>query len=192
MGYYLMIKEAVGIGVKYLCKCGDYRDPYEYRGSGVFWRKIINKHNPEIKTTILGFYETNEELRVAGEFYSKKFNIVEDKAWANLIPEIGDGGPTVTGKIYGHDPNTLTIRAFNSENDLPDGWKKGTPARGPRDPKITEKIVKAQKGQKRSEETKERMKNATRKKRLTIPCHICNIEITKQNLKRHLEKTHHV
>lgn len=125
MGYYLMIKEAVGLGVKYLCKCGDYKDPYVYRGSGVFWRKIINKHKCEIQTTILGYYETKEQLREAGEYYSNLFNVVEDRAWANLIPEIGDGGPTTKGKFKCHNPNTLKELVVSSDEEIPDGWIKG-------------------------------------------------------------------
>lgn len=190
MGYYLMIKEAVELGVKYLCKCGDYKDPIAYKGSGVFWRKIINKHQPTIKTTILGYYETKEELRAAGEFYSIKFNVVEDRSWANLMPELGDGGPTVTGKIYAYNPITLQRKLLLNESEIPKGWCRGQPPRGPRDPKITAKIVAAQKGQKRSEETKERMRNAIRKPRSRVKCIHCNRLITPQNLLRHMEKTH--
>lgn len=125
MGYYLMIKEAVGLGVKYLCKCGDYKDPYEYKGSGVFWRKIINKHQCDIKTTILGYYETNAALREAGEYYSNLFNVVTDRSWANLIPEIGDGGSTTKGKLKCYDPETFIEMVVSHENEIPNGWIKG-------------------------------------------------------------------
>jgi hypothetical protein len=120
-----MIKEAVGLGVRYLCKCGDYKDPIQYKGSGVFWRKIINKHNCEIKTTILGFYSTKEALREAGEYYSNYFNVVQDRSWANLIPEIGDGGRTTNGKFKCYNPSTLQERLVSCDEDIPTGWIKG-------------------------------------------------------------------
>lgn len=130
MGYYLMIKEAEEIGVKYLCKCMDNRDPYEYKGSGVFWRKIINKHNSTIKTIILGHYDTSEKLRKAGEYYSDKFDIVHKREWANLIPEIGDGGSTTKGKIRCYNPITKEERLLDK---LPKNWIRGSqysPAKG--------------------------------------------------------------
>lgn len=125
MGYYLMVKEAVGLGIKYLCKCTDGRNPHEYRGSGILWRRIINKHGCDIKTTVIGHYETNEELRKHGEYYSQLWNIVADKSWANLIPEIGDGGSTTKGKFKCHHPETLQELVVASEQQIPNGWVKG-------------------------------------------------------------------
>lgn len=99
MKYYLMIKEIEQTGLKYLCKRIEQSylgtdDHLSYKGSGTLWRKILRKH-PEytLKTTVLGLY-SSDELKVSGAYYSKLWNIVESKEWANLIPEIGDGGVT--------------------------------------------------------------------------------------------------
>ena len=186
MAYYLMIKEALGHNLKYLCKCGDYKDPHKYKGSGVYWRRFIKKHNPEIKTTILGLYESKEELRKAGELYSEKFDIVHDTTWANLIPEIGDGGRTVDSSKYRayRISNPKEQKFFNKGTDLPKGWAKGGP-KWKKNKDGVEKTRQAHIGKKRSNETKERMKAATRKPRMTVKCQYCQKSITPQNIKRH-------
>lgn len=185
MGYHLMIKEAVGLGIKYLCKCGDYKDPHLYRGSGVYWRRILKKHNPEIITTILGYYETKESLREAGEFYSEKFNVVADPSWANLIPEIGDGGSTTPGKVRAYDPNNpADQKYFDKVEYIPAGWIRGTP-KWEKNRNGVEKSRQSHIGKKRSEETRNNMRNAVRTKRKTVQCSKCSKDITLQNIKRH-------
>ena len=186
MGYYLMVKNPKGHNVKYLCKCMDNKDPYEYKGSGVFWRKIINKLDCEIETEVLGHYDTNGELREAGEYYSKLFNVVESKEWANCIPEIGDGGSTTNGWVAGHNPETDEKRMFPTESDIPEGWVRGWP-KWKKSPEGVEKSRQYHLGRKRSEETRQNMKNATRKKRMTTPCELCGREITPQNIKKHMK-----
>jgi len=89
-----MIKECNITGLKYLCKTSG-KNPYLYHGSGIRWKLHYNKYhkdNPNITTIILGEYSSKEELKEAGLYYSKKFNIVNDPNWANLTPEQGDGG----------------------------------------------------------------------------------------------------
>ena len=98
--YYLMIKEIEQTGVKYLCKRKQYKDPLDhikYKGSGKLWRRLLRAH-PEytIKTTVLGLYD-KEDLVKYGMYYSNLYNIVESTEWANLIPEVGDGGQTHRG-----------------------------------------------------------------------------------------------
>lgn len=187
-GYYLMIKEVKKINLKYLCKCIDWKDPYKYKGSGVYWRKRLNEGVYEITTTVLGHYNNKDELRKAGIYYSKKFNIVEDVSWANLIPEIGDGGPTTKGKIRGYNMlNPKEQKFFDSEIDLPAGWKRGIPGYK-KSPESVERTRQFHIGRKRSDKTKERMRNSTRRKRMTVPCTICGVEFTKQNLARHMKK----
>lgn len=190
MGYHLMIKEAVGLGIRYLCKCGDYTDPMTYKGSGTYWRRILKKHNPEIKTTIIGYYETKEALREAGEYYSNKFNVVGDKSWANLIPEIGDGGSTTPGKVRAYKVDDETDQKyFDTIEDIPEGWIHGAP-RWKKNPEGVERTRQAHLGRKRPESTRENMKNSIRRKRMTVECPGCKIRITAQNLKRHMEKHH--
>ena len=97
--HILMVKECRLTGLKYLCKTsGKNADPYRYHGSGVRWINHLRKYYrqwtiPEnVETTILGRYETKEELRKMGLYYSDLFNVVEDYNWANIVPEAGDGG----------------------------------------------------------------------------------------------------
>jgi hypothetical protein len=189
-GYYLMVKEAVGLNIKYLCKCADYKDPIKYKGSGVYWKRILAKHKCDISTTILGHYPTNIELRAAGIYYSKLYNIVEDSTWANLIDEIGDGGNTTGGRVRGYNQNTFQIKAFNSIEEIPVGWVHGTCPKGIRIRSINaiEKCRKFHLGRTRSAETRQRMKDSTRKKRKTIMCNDCKCQITPQNLVRHQKK----
>lgn len=191
MGWYLMIKKVRQNNFKYLCKCSDNKDHIAYKGSGIYWRKVLNSH-PEyiIDTEVLGHYTTKQALREAGEYYSELYNVALSKEWANCIPEIGDGGSTTNGRIGIHNPETLEERFINKEDAIPKGWIRGRKPKGPRNPEVTARIVAAQKGQVRSEEIRERMKNAVRKKRITVECSICKKQITLQNIKRHTEKTH--
>ena len=92
--------KALSTGLLYLCKTSSSnKDPYTYKGSGKYWLKHLNKHNPYIVTCILGEYETKEQLTEAGLFYSKMYNVVEDKRWANLTEEKGDGGLIGQGQL---------------------------------------------------------------------------------------------
>lgn len=191
MGYYLMVKEAVGTGIKYLCKCGDYKDPIKYKGSGVYWRRILAKHQCEIKTDILGFYETAVLLREAGEYYSKLFNIVEDKSWANLIPEIGDGGPTIKNKIRAWNPKTKAQKCFDDASQLPIGWIQGCP-NWKKSRKSVERTRQAHIGTKRNTGTRTKMKDAWELRKLEgrtgkhlVNCSKCGRQLTIQNLGNH-------
>lgn len=96
--HYLMIKKCMNTGLKYLCKTSRH-DPYEYKGSGVRWLNHIKKHKSYIITCVIGVYETNEELKEAGLYYSNMFNVVDDDMWANLTEEKGDGGLVGTGQL---------------------------------------------------------------------------------------------
>lgn len=145
--FYLMIKEIEQTGLKYLCKRKLYEnrpdDHIKYKGSGLVWRRILNAH-PEytIKTEVLGVFDENE-IKEKGIFYSRLFNVVESKEWANLIEESGDGGDTskTAGFISSmknkkkdplrkirktiHNPITGEIRRILPGVDLPDGFLYG-------------------------------------------------------------------
>lgn len=93
--YYLMVKMALKTNLKYLCKTK--QNPYSYQGSGLRWLNHLKKHNSWIVTCIIGEYNSEEELKQAGIYYSKLYNVVESDDWANLRLEEGDGGGA--GKI---------------------------------------------------------------------------------------------
>ena len=88
--YCLYVKTHKDTGLKYLGFTK--RDPFTYSGSGVHWKRHLRKHGLNIDTKVI-FTSTNlEEIKKEGERYSKKWNIVESKKWANLKPETGEGG----------------------------------------------------------------------------------------------------
>lgn len=96
--YYLMVKTHKITGLKYLCQTKQ-KDPYKYFGSGLYWTSHLLKHGKEITTEILCECQTKTELKGRGEYYSELWNVVESNAWANLIPENGEGGsPKGTNK----------------------------------------------------------------------------------------------
>ena len=89
--YYLCIKTHNKTGLKYLCQTTK-KDPIKYLGSGTRWTRHLKVHGNDISTIILGKYKTLKGLKKSGIKYSKKFNVVKSRKWANLIPEEGDGG----------------------------------------------------------------------------------------------------
>lgn len=121
--YYLMIKEIEQTGLKYLCKRKQHKDPEDhikYKGSGKLWRRILNAH-PEytVKTTVLGLYDKADLIKY-GYYYSNLYDIVESSEWANLIPEIGDGGQTHKGTHpYIHNETGSVVY----RNECPEGYK---------------------------------------------------------------------
>ncbi len=112
------------------------QDPYKYQGSGQIWMRHINKHGYDVYTEILGTYKTKEELKEAGLNYSKFWDIVNSRKWANLKEETGDGG---------YYPCSEEVREKIRQSNI---------KRGPRTEETKEKIKKAKLGHYVSEETK--------------------------------------
>ena len=77
MTYKIMIKQHNVTGLKYLCitKKDDYAN---YHGSGSYWLKHIKKHGFDVTTTVLAETDDLDELRRLGEYYSEKYNVVEN------------------------------------------------------------------------------------------------------------------
>ncbi len=89
---YLYIKESPK-GLKYLGKT--VRNPHSYLGSGTRWKSHLKSHNftaDDLKTEILFETTDKEKLRERGIFYSKLYDVVNNRDWANLIDEKGEGG----------------------------------------------------------------------------------------------------
>ena len=87
---YLYIKTHNKTGLKYLGKTNRV-DYHSYPGSGVRWKRHLNKHGCDYTTTILLATNDKEDLKETGLFFSKLFNIVKSKEWANFQDEKGDG-----------------------------------------------------------------------------------------------------
>jgi hypothetical protein len=91
MTIYLYKKTHKDTGLKYLGKT-IAKDPYLYPGSGLYWKHHLEKHGNNVETEVLRECQTEDELKEWGQYYSKLWNVVESKEWANLIEEAGPGG----------------------------------------------------------------------------------------------------
>ena len=89
---YLYLKTHNDTGLKYLGKTT--QNPFVYKGSGVYWQSHLKKHGENVTTEILGEFETLEEFAEVSLYYSKLWNVKDNKEFANLIDESGDGGDT--------------------------------------------------------------------------------------------------
>lgn len=94
---YLYKKTHRITGLKYLGKT-TAKNPYSYAGSGTYCKRHLDVHGYEYDTEILKESHSNEEIKKWGIYYSQLWNIVDErdehgnKTWANLKPEMGDGG----------------------------------------------------------------------------------------------------
>lgn len=89
MTSYLYIKIHLKTGLKYLGQTT--KDPFKYRGSGKYWKRHIKIHGYDVSTQVLLATEDMNELKETGLFFSKLFDVVRSKQWANLIEESGTG-----------------------------------------------------------------------------------------------------
>jgi hypothetical protein len=97
MTIYLYVKTHIKTGLKYLGMTTK-SDPFLYSGSGIYWKNHLQKHGYEYTTEILKKCKNKDEIKEWGLYYSKLWNIVESKDWANLKEEQGDGGsPSLEG-----------------------------------------------------------------------------------------------
>ena len=88
---YLYVKTHNITGLKYLGKTKS-KNPNTYKGSGKRWSNHIKKHGYNVTTKILFQSENPKEIKQMGLYYSRLWNIVQSKEWANLKEESGDGG----------------------------------------------------------------------------------------------------
>jgi len=91
---YLYLKKHNKTNLKYLGKT-IANDPHLYQGSGKVWKRHIAKHGYDVTTEILLTTDCADELKALGLYYSKLWNIVESKEFANLMDESGDGGAQI-------------------------------------------------------------------------------------------------
>lgn len=163
MTIYLYKKTHKDTGLQYLGKT-IAKDPYAYPGSGIYWTRHLETHGNNVETEILRECATEEELKFWGQHYSKLWNIVESKEWANLIEEAGPGGfwsdesreklsQTKKQELAKLSKEEKRRRIINSCSS-PNSW---TPAR-------RQKISLALSGIKRSDETKAKIKQANAKR----------------------------
>jgi hypothetical protein len=87
---YLYVKTHNVTGLKYLGKTT--KNPFEYKGSGLYWKRHITEHGDNVSTEIIGAFDNKDDLAFAGRFWSYQWDIVKSEQWANLRTEEGDGG----------------------------------------------------------------------------------------------------
>ena len=90
----LLVMEHRITGMKYFCKTTQLKCLSSYKGSGVYWKKHLQKHGKDITVGLLGVYYEEDRCREAALKFSNDNNVVESNEWANLIHENGfDGAP---------------------------------------------------------------------------------------------------
>jgi len=117
--YHLYIKTHLTTGLKYLGQtCA--KDPHKYKGSGIYWTNHLKEHGTNYATEILLTTNNKNDITEKGLYYSNLWNVVESSEWANLKPEIGDGGgkpPVQKGKRYWNNgvKNTMSFNCPGPE-----------------------------------------------------------------------------
>lgn len=87
---YLYLKTHNITGFKYLGKTT--KDPFKYKGSGKLWLRHLHKNGYDVTTEILFETMCEKEFYKVGLKYSKNWDIVNSKEFANLMFETGTGG----------------------------------------------------------------------------------------------------
>lgn len=91
---YLLLKTHKSTGLKYLCRHETFNSDtcHKYPGSGIYWRRHLDKHGYDLDTKILAECDSAEEFKNIATHYSNLFDVVDSKEFANLVPEEGQGG----------------------------------------------------------------------------------------------------
>jgi hypothetical protein len=118
MCIYLYIKTHKKTGLKYLGKTSS-NNPHTYPGSGVYWRKHLDKHGYDYDTKILKECQTNQEVVEWGQYYSKLWNVVASDEWANLTEENGSGGNN--GLVWTSEMREEQSKRFKGQPSLNKG-----------------------------------------------------------------------
>ena len=160
MTIYLYIKTHRDTGIKYLGKTT--RNPKTYHGSGLYWKRHLKEHGLNVETQILLATDDANEFKETAIFFSKLFNIVESKEWANFREETGHGGFSKESALKGYKNGqqkrsmaggvaaAKSGKVWNSESAKHAGRKGGC----------------SNKGKAKSEKHKEALRETWRKKKL--------------------------
>lgn len=122
----IYIKEHLVTKKKYLGKT-TAKDPFKYKGSGVYWKDHIRVHGPEhVQTTIIfGPCTDSDVISKFAVDFSIKNNIVDSDDWANLRIENGlDGG--ITGISSPNKGKHCSIKTKKKMSDVRLGKPKTT------------------------------------------------------------------
>ena len=129
--YTLYIKTHKKTGLKYLGQT--HYDPYEYKGSGIDWKKHIKQHGDDIATQVIYSGKNRNEMASLGRYYSNLYRIttsVDDfgnRIWANRTIENGGGGWNIgytysaeERKKFGHTKHKGSKRTDKQKQEMKD------------------------------------------------------------------------
>lgn len=85
---HLYVKKHNVTGLKYFGRTTD--NPYEYRGSGTYWTRHLERYGNDVSTKVIGTFTDSRELHAAATAFSEEKRLGSSTKWANLYPE--DGG----------------------------------------------------------------------------------------------------
>ena len=118
----LLLKTHNITGLKYLCMTRK-ADWVAYPGSGKLWKRHLAKHGTNVSTQLLYETENLQDFKTKSREFSEKWNVVNDSSWANLRPEEGDGGDTVSKLIW--ITNGQSDKYHPHSEPIPEGWRRG-------------------------------------------------------------------
>ncbi len=189
--YYLYVKTHNVTGLKYLGYTK--RDVYQYSGSGIDWQSHLEEFGYDFNTTVLLQTEDKKEINATGRFFSELWDVANSSGWANKIPETGGGSGQFHGRKHtiesrekmkasqklaavGRTPGQACIEAARLSNQGPktDEHRANLSAalmgrsyedQGRRELTLEEreKISASKRGKPRSEETKQKLREAAQK-----------------------------
>lgn len=105
----LYLKRHTKTGKMYLGKT-EQVDPHSYCGSGKVWISHLKKHGYDYETYVLYECEDSFEFKAVAIYFSELLNVVNDKDFANLVIEQGDGGDTSTSYNFKKAMRVLAIK----------------------------------------------------------------------------------
>jgi uncharacterized protein YdbL (DUF1318 family) len=151
---WLYIKQHRITGLKYFGKTT--QDPYRYKGSGIYWKRHLEKFGNDVSTTWVKLFETQEELTKYALSFSNDKDIVNSKEWANLKPEDGLDGGNMKGVNAGITRSAETKKLLSDINSKPNIERYGIEKAS----EIARKKSKSTKGKKLTTEHKINLSNA--------------------------------
>lgn len=164
-------------GLKYFCKTSDLRNIYNYKGSGLYWKRHLAKHGKDITVGIMGFYTDYQRCRDAALKFSQENDIVNSDAWANLVLENGtDGALNGSDNPFYGKKHTPEMAEYLRQQKIGKSVNKGAyrspenrakisaSLKGRKNPEVAEKL----RGRKLSEETRKKISEAGKGRKFSM------------------------
>ena len=96
-----------------------------YHGSGLYWKRHLQKHEDNVTMKILHSSEDTELIKSLALMYSKFWNIVESNGYANLKEETGLDGGFEKGNVTVRDTRTNSRLQVSTEDFLNNDYYVG-------------------------------------------------------------------